>query len=110
MTARVTLHDGWTVRAVGDVPDSIARRAIPATVPGCVHLDLMAAGLIPDPYLGENERLVTWIGRTDWRYETTFAWDGSGADDHVDLVAHATRSTRCARWLATSGGTGGLIS
>jgi len=88
VTARVTLHDGWTVRAVGDVPDSIARRAIPATVPGCVHLDLMAAGLIPDPYLGENERLVTWIGRTDWRYETTFAWDGSGADDHVDLVAH----------------------
>ncbi len=89
MTARVTLHDGWTVRAVGgDVPDSIARRTIPAMVPGCVHLDLMAAGLIPDPYLGENERLVTWIGRTDWRYETTFAWDGSGADDHVDLVAH----------------------
>ncbi len=24
---------------------------IPATVPGCVHTDLLAAGLIPDPYL-----------------------------------------------------------
>ncbi|HEY2984658.1 MAG TPA: hypothetical protein VGJ38_10925, partial [Jatrophihabitantaceae bacterium] len=75
MTVRVALHDGWTVRAVGgDIPDGMVRAAIPATVPGCVHLDLMAAGLIPDPYVGENERLVGLIGRTDWRYETTFVW------------------------------------
>jgi len=60
---------------------------IPATVPGSVHLDLMAAGLIPDPYIGENERLVGWIGRTAWRYETTFVWDDPGADTEVDLVA-----------------------
>ena len=30
-------------------------RAIPAKVPGVVHLDLMRAGLIPDPYLDDNE-------------------------------------------------------
>jgi beta-mannosidase len=29
--------------------------AIPATVPGCVHTDLLAAGRIPDPYLDTNE-------------------------------------------------------
>ena len=45
---------------------------MPATVPGCVHTDLLAAGLIPDPYLDENERLLEWIGRTAWRYSTTF--------------------------------------
>jgi beta-mannosidase len=85
---RVALHDGWTVRAVGgDIPDGMVGAAIPATVPGCVHLDLMANGLIPDPYVGENERLVSWIGRTDWRYETTFFWDDPGADAEVDLVA-----------------------
>jgi beta-mannosidase len=50
------LYDGWTVRAVGgDIPDGMVRAAIPATVPGCVHLDLMAAGLVPDPYVGEDE-------------------------------------------------------
>lgn len=86
---RMDIHGGWTVRAVrGDVPadlDLPADRGIPATVPGCVHLDLLAAGLIPDPYLDENERLLAWIGRVDWRYETVFAW--AGGDDPVDLVA-----------------------
>lgn len=80
------LHDGWTVRAVGGViPDQVAGRAIPATVPGCVHLDLMTAGLIPDPYIGQNEALVAWVGRVDWRYERVLHWDGAG--EHVDLVA-----------------------
>ena len=45
---------------------------MPATVPGCVHTDLLDAGLIPDPYLDDNERALAWIGRTDWVYETTF--------------------------------------
>jgi beta-mannosidase len=84
---RVALHDAWTVRAVGgDVPDEVAGRSIPATVPGCVHLDLLAAGLIPDPYLDQNELAVAWVARVDWRYETTFDWPGNG-DDHIDLVA-----------------------
>ena len=42
--------------------------AYPATVPGCVHTDLLAAGLIEDPYLDDNEQKVAWIGRTDWVY------------------------------------------
>ena len=84
---RTGVHAGWTVRAVaGDVPAHLAGVRVPATVPGCVHLDLLAAGLIPDPHLGGNEPLLAWIGRTDWRYETTVAWTGGG-DDPVDLVA-----------------------
>ena len=35
---------------------------MPATVPGSVHTDLLAAGCIPDPYLDDNERLLAWIG------------------------------------------------
>ncbi|MEU7871922.1 glycoside hydrolase family 2 protein [Dactylosporangium sp. NPDC049140] len=85
---RVSVHDGWTVRAVGgDAPAHVAGVRIPATVPGCVHLDLLAAGLIPDPYLDENERLLAWIGRVDWRYETVFQWEGAGDEDEIDLVA-----------------------
>jgi beta-mannosidase len=85
---RVALHDAWTVRAVGGgVPDEVAGRKIAATVPGCVHLDLLAAGLIADPYLDQNESTLAWIGRADWRYETTFTWTKDGDDDHVDLVA-----------------------
>jgi beta-mannosidase len=81
------LHEGWVLRAVGgpQVPSEIADQAVPATVPGCVHTDLLAAGLIADPYLDDNETRLAWIGRTDWVYETTFAWQ-PGDDDRVDLV------------------------
>ncbi|HTC68764.1 MAG TPA: glycoside hydrolase family 2 protein [Acidothermaceae bacterium] len=82
---QVAAHSRWTVTAVGgDVPDRIVGVVVPATVPGCVHLDLLAAGLIPDPYLDENESAVAWVGRVDWRFETTIEWDGGGAE--VDLV------------------------
>jgi len=30
-----------------------------------VHLDLLSAGLIPDPYLDVNEALLAWIGLVD---------------------------------------------
>jgi beta-mannosidase len=85
---RVAVHGGWTVRAAGPgAPATVDGRAIPATVPGVVHLDLLAAGLIPDPYLDEGERLVGWIGDVDWRYETTFSWAGADDGDEIDLVA-----------------------
>jgi beta-mannosidase len=44
------LHDGWTVTAAG----ASGAGPLPASVPGCVHTDLLAAGLIPDPFLDDN--------------------------------------------------------
>ena len=83
---QVPLHNRWTVTAVGGaVPDALVGVRLPATVPGSVHLDLMAAGVIPDPYLDENELKVGWIGRVDWRYETVFDWDAQGCE--TELVA-----------------------
>ncbi len=46
------------------VPASRPPRDVPATVPGCVHTDLLAAGLIPDPYLDDNEPLLG-LGRPE---------------------------------------------
>ncbi|BFU42784.1 glycosyl hydrolase 2 galactose-binding domain-containing protein [Krasilnikovia sp. MM14-A1004] len=77
MTNWTTLHDGWTVSG-GHL------RGVRASVPGCVHTDLLAAGLIPDPFLDANERDVAWIGDTDWTYETTFRADPPTG--RVDLV------------------------
>src|ERR1043165_3537049 len=74
------LHSGWTVRASGPTPVSA-----PAVVPGCVHTDLLAAGLIPDPFLDANELGLAWIGRTPWVYETKF--DAVVSAERVDLVA-----------------------
>src|SRR3954464_11993820 len=59
--------------------------AVPATVPGCVHTDLMAAGRLIDPFLGENEKAVAWVGRADWVYTREIAWTGP-QHDRVDMV------------------------
>ncbi len=82
------LLDGWTVeltRAGRDVPARVAGVVLPALVPGCVHTDLLAAGLIPDPYLDRNELELSWIGRSDWTYRTSVRVDGPPTE-RVDLV------------------------
>lgn len=43
-----------------------------ATVPGCIHTDLMAHDLIPDPFYGTNEDSVQWVSFRDWTYRTIF--------------------------------------
>lgn len=45
---------------------------LPARVPGIVHQDLLAAGTIPDPFVGLNENAVQWIGECDWMYRCRF--------------------------------------
>ena len=87
MSQHTPLHTGWRLSAaVGSpVPESVAAATVPATVPGCVHTDLLAAGLIEDPYLDDNETRLSWIGRAGWVYETAFDWS-PGADTGTDLV------------------------
>uniref|UniRef100_A0AAU3GYA9 beta-mannosidase n=1 Tax=Streptomyces sp. NBC_01401 TaxID=2903854 RepID=A0AAU3GYA9_9ACTN len=94
MTPRhLPLHDGWTLSADSAVPVGLPTGGVPATVPGCVHTDLLAAGLIDDPYLDDNETRLGWIGRTDWTYSTTFDWSDDGhaftdlCFDGLDTVA-----------------------
>ena len=81
------LHAGWTLQAVaGPVPAEIAGQAVPATVPGTAHTDLLAAGLIADPYLGTNEAELVWAHRTHWRYTTGFVTFAAEPGERVDLV------------------------
>ncbi|MGY4737309.1 glycoside hydrolase family 2 protein [Streptomyces sp. ATMOS53] len=82
------LHDGWQLRHEG--------RALPAVVPGCVHTDLLAAGVIPDPFLGVAESEVAWVGRREWTYGTELPAVPSGHEqtdlvfDGLDTVAEIT--------------------
>ena len=84
------LHSDWTVRLVdGPAPDDLRERlaaGIPATVPGVVHTDLIAAGLISDPDVDDAESTLHWIGESDWEYRNTFTWTPSG-QQRDDLVA-----------------------
>jgi len=63
----------------------------PAEVPGCVHTDLMSAGVIPDPYLDGNEAALRWMYDVDWRYATvldpgTVPLEPSSTGERVELV------------------------
>lgn len=58
----------------------------PAKVPGVVHLDLMANGLIPDPMVATNEDSVQWVETKDWEYKTTFLLSSKLLKkDHVEI-------------------------
>ena len=75
------LLTGWQFRQVG-LP-----AWQPATVPGCVHTDLLATKQIADPLYRDNELQQQWIGQADWEYETTFTPDpATRARSHVELV------------------------
>ncbi|MFT5424631.1 MAG: beta-mannosidase [Phycisphaerales bacterium] len=76
---------GWTLRPIDNlthVPAPIMRAGpIPASVPGCVHTDLIAAGLLADPNHDRHEADQFFVGETGWEYQTTL-------DITPDLLAH----------------------
>ncbi|OGD22145.1 MAG: ABC transporter permease [Candidatus Aminicenantes bacterium RBG_16_63_16] len=63
---RQSLDGDWQFRQAG------LDKWHPARVPGCVHLDLLAAGIIPDPFYRDNELRVQWIENADWEYRREF--------------------------------------
>lgn len=91
-TTFAPLHSGWTLTAMNpemapaELRDPLVS-GIPATVPGEAALDLLNAGLIDDPFDGDNETKQQWIGDIDWRFTCRFDWHDDGADRH-DLVVY----------------------
>jgi beta-mannosidase len=56
------------------------------TLPGDVHGALLAADLIPDPYFGENEKVVMWVGETAWTMSRTFTATAVDLDGYLTLT------------------------
>ena len=75
---------------------------LPATVPGCVHTDLLANGKIEDPFYRLNELDQQWIDKVNWEYKTTITLDEStlnhdrlsldfkGLDTYADVYVNDT--------------------
>ncbi len=63
---KLSLNGSWQVSQAGKDD------WIPATVPGNVFTDLLAAGKIPDPFYRDNERALQWVGKSNWVYRRTF--------------------------------------
>ena len=51
-----------------------------------IHLDLLAAKHIPDPFIGLNESKLQWVHDKTWIYTTTFEGTAVQKDERVDLV------------------------
>ena len=80
------LDHGWRFRqAVSSQPEE--QGWLPATVPGDVHLDLLANKKIPDPFVRDNESKLQWVEKEGWEYGLNFEADPALLKrDHIDLV------------------------
>ncbi|MEI7483628.1 MAG: glycoside hydrolase family 2 protein [Ignavibacteriota bacterium] len=70
--------DKWSFKNVKDT------KYLPATVPGTAHTDLLANGIIEDPFYRDNEKKVQWIEQEDWIYRTEFSVEN--LESNRDLV------------------------
>ncbi|KAF7961098.1 hypothetical protein EAE96_000765 [Botrytis aclada] len=74
----IPIDKNWTFKQA-DNEDS---KFLPvAQFPTNVHLDLIANGIIEDPFMGKNENDVQWIGETVWIYRTTFSSPTISSED-----------------------------
>lgn len=64
---RITLHDNWKMR------DVCWDKYIPATVPGTVYSDLLAAGCMEDPYYRDNELKALKFMEQEYEYVLVFS-------------------------------------
>jgi beta-mannosidase len=81
----IDLNSGWQFRQVPTEGTSSDWK--PATVPGDVHLDLLANKFIPDPFYRDNESKLQWIQTADWEYKTTLQVAPQDLKhEHVELV------------------------
>lgn len=70
----------------GVLPDvSGAAYAVEAAVPGNCQLDLYRAGLLPDPFFGDNYYQYIGLEHFGWVYERTFDFPGAEEGEAVFL-------------------------
>ena len=85
--AVLTLDRGWQFRQITSTPQDAEAGWLPATIPGDVHLDLLANKKIEDPFYRDNESKLQWIENASWEYRDSFdVTPALLARTNVDLV------------------------
>lgn len=104
---RLSLGGEWMFRQAN------TEEWMPASVPGCVHTDLIASGAIPDPYYSDNEKHLQWIGEKDWEYVKEFEiteqlleeehveLQMNGIDTYADIYVNGKLLMRCSNMFRT---------
>ena len=95
MAIRFSLDGDWSLYTWVEgtlpirTPDELLASAlapIPARVPGNVELDLVRAGLLPDPFYGDQIRLLRPLESHEWWYTRELVVPLDGAGHHWELV------------------------
>ena len=73
---KIYINEVWTLT------DASLDKSLPATVPGCLHTDLINAGIIKDIFYRDNNDNYGWVENCSPVYETCF---DAGLGDRVTL-------------------------
>ncbi len=66
-----TIRTEWEFRALNPPQDkNHLGKFRPASVPGVVQLDLIKYGDIPEPFIRDNIKTLSWMHGVDWEYRT----------------------------------------
>lgn len=83
----LSLDGNWKMTSTGKVTDLAAgkgwEKAYDAAVPGSIYTALMEAGVIPDPYVGDNMKRANQYSEKNWYFLRTFTYEGTG--ERVEL-------------------------
>ena len=90
---KVYLHGGWSFT------DASIGKRLDARIPGCLHTDLIAAGIIEDIYYRDNNDKYGWVENCAPVYETRFdavlgknvRLKFDGIDTFADIYLNGTR-------------------
>ncbi len=77
---KINLNKGW------EFYYPATEKWYPATVPGNIHTDLFANGLIEDPFYGTNADSLAWISNQEWTYRTEFDIAPEFINRNLELV------------------------
>jgi beta-mannosidase len=93
MITRLNLDGPWKLALLSDGPEksidkkTIDQKSIDAEVPGSVLDAWIKAGIVPDPYYGENEKQITPLFSNDFEYSRAFSVSAELlGNDEVALV------------------------
>lgn len=85
----LSLDGTWKMTSTGKVSDLANGKgwdkANDATVPGSIYTALMDAGVIPDPYVGDNMKRANKYSEKNWYFLRTFTYEGKGERVELDF-------------------------
>lgn len=95
----LSLDGLWLMAEGGDERTRVGQSwsdALEAVVPGSVHTALVANGVIPDPYIGQNDSIAEKQSYKTWWFCRRFSLDELPANP---LLSFGGVANRCTVWL-----------